>query len=302
MKLVEQTVEAYSNLLASDFPTPGGGSTAALNGALGCGFITMIARISLAKPAFAERRALLRHIITHAEMYRKVLLALVDEDTEAYNGIMAARALRNVNSHALMVHTAYSGADSAKVERSVTRPVEAVISSIPGVTKVTSISFYGSSTIAIALTDGTDKIAAASVIQHELTTVWNTMPKGAEIPQVSAFDPVEALRTALHTAVAVPFQIQQGALTAINLARSLSEGYYEGTASDLALAALNLETAARGAFLTVRSNLNHLAAIASIDAEYIQHKARESASLLEHAEHAARSVYAGAKALLSTHG
>ncbi|GHU52767.1 hypothetical protein FACS1894200_13300 [Spirochaetia bacterium] len=280
MKLIEQTVAAYSNLLASDFPTPGGGSTAALNGVLGCSFITMIARISLAKPAFAERKMLLQHIIEHAEMYRNVLLALVDEDTEAYNGIMAARSLRNVNGPAMMVHTT---ADSAK--RNVTRPVEAATSSIPNVTKIT-----GNSTIAI--TDGTDKTDAASAVQH-------TMPKGADTPQVSAFDPVEALRSALHTAVDVPFQIQQTALAALDLARSLSEGYYEGTASDLALAALNLETAVRGAFLTVRSNLNHLAAIASIDAEYIQHKTRESASLLERAEHLVRNVYAGAKALLS---
>ena len=39
MKLVEMTVTQFSNVLASDVPTPGGGSTAALAGALGATLI-----------------------------------------------------------------------------------------------------------------------------------------------------------------------------------------------------------------------------------------------------------------------
>jgi formiminotetrahydrofolate cyclodeaminase len=220
MKLIEQTIGAYSDLLASDFPTPGGGSTAALNGVLGCSFITMIARITLKKPGFAGSAALLRRISGESESLRQGLLALVDEDTEAYNGIMAARAA----------------------------------------------------------------------------------PQSTEV-----------LRGALKTAVETPLRILKSACAALDLARLLSGNYYTGTASDLALAACNLETAARGACLTIRINLNHIGAMHTADtkhvlhhtgeaytadAEYIQLKTRESAGLLAEAEDTARSIYDGAKTLL----
>jgi formiminotetrahydrofolate cyclodeaminase len=198
MKLVEQTLRAYSDLLASDFPTPGGGSTAALNGALGCSFIAMIARITLKKAAGGNGTALLPRIVEQAESLRGTLLALVDEDTEAYNGIMAARSM-----------------------------------------------------------------------------------------------PQSSLRGALKTAVETPFRILQAAHAALDLARSLSKNYYAGTASDLALAALNLEAAARGAYLTVRINLNHLE---DIGEEGVG--GGESAGWLAEAEDMARSIYDGAKALL----
>jgi formiminotetrahydrofolate cyclodeaminase len=205
MKLVEQTIGGYSDLLASDFPTPGGGSTAALNGALGCGFIAMIARITLKKLGFAGNSTLLQRIIDRSESLRQDMLALVDEDTAAYNGIMAARS----------------------------------------------------------------------------------MPKAAE-----------ALRGALKTAVETPSRILQAALAALDLAQSLSGNYYAGTASDLALAALNLEAAARGAYLTVRINLNHIRDSYAGDAEYVMRYGRESAARLAEAEALARSIYDGAKKLL----
>ncbi|GHV77564.1 formiminotransferase-cyclodeaminase [Spirochaetia bacterium] len=204
MKLIEQTIGAYSDLLASDFPTPGGGSTAALNGVLGCSFITMIARITEKKAGIAGDTALLRRIAAQAESLRQELLALIDEDTEAYNGIMAA------------------------------------------------------------------------------------------LPQPTG----DSLRGALKIAVETPLRILHAALTALNLARSLSEDYYAGTASDLALAALNLEAAAQGAYLTVRINLNHLSDISAADSDYVQRHASESAGRLAEAEGLARSIYDGAKALL----
>jgi formiminotetrahydrofolate cyclodeaminase len=107
-----------------------------------------------------------------------------------------------------------------------------------------------------------------------------------------------ALGAALKTAVETPFRILQAALTALGLARSLSTAYYTGTASDLALAACNLEAAARGAYLTVRINLNQLGALNDTDTEYELRYGRESAARLAEAEGMARSIYDGAKKLL----
>ena len=108
----------------------------------------------------------------------------------------------------------------------------------------------------------------------------------------------EALRNALKTAVETPFRILHASLAALDLARRLSENYYVGTASDLALAALNLEAAARGAYLTVRINLNHIGDAYAGDAEYVLHHGRESAERLAAAEAIAQGIYRGARALL----
>lgn len=60
---------------------------------------------------------------------------------------------------------------------------------------------------------------------------------------------------ALRGCVRPPLELLEGAAAALRLARELSARYYRPTASDVGIAALNLETAARGAYMTVCVNL-----------------------------------------------
>ncbi|MDR2485967.1 MAG: cyclodeaminase/cyclohydrolase family protein [Treponema sp.] len=93
MRLIDKTIADFSGLLACKTPTPGGGSTAALEAALGISLITMVAAITADKDGYACRREELRHIAGEAEGIRRNLLVLVDEDTAAYKGIMTVRSM-----------------------------------------------------------------------------------------------------------------------------------------------------------------------------------------------------------------
>lgn len=92
-RLVDLTVEAFTDLTASEAPAPGGGSIAALAGALGAALATMVANLSSHKRGWDERW---EEFSNHAERGKKHwtrLLQLVDEDTDAFNAIMAAFGL-----------------------------------------------------------------------------------------------------------------------------------------------------------------------------------------------------------------
>jgi formiminotetrahydrofolate cyclodeaminase len=101
MKLIDQTLEDFTGLLASENPTPGGGSTAALEAALGISLIAMVAVISGGKREYAHRKGELQRIAEEAQGIRQTLLALVEEDTAAYNAIMAAKGRSQEQPEAL---------------------------------------------------------------------------------------------------------------------------------------------------------------------------------------------------------
>jgi len=93
MKLPEMSITAFSDLLASDAPAPGGGSTAALAGALGVSLAAMVAGLTVGKKKYAEHEELAKSAIKDAEGIQKQLLELMDRDTEAFNGVSAVFAM-----------------------------------------------------------------------------------------------------------------------------------------------------------------------------------------------------------------
>ena len=89
MKLTEMTIPAFCQLLGSDAPAPGGGSSAALSGALGTALTTMVAALTTGKEKYAEHEALMQEILTEGEKLRLQLVDVIDRDTEAFNGVSA---------------------------------------------------------------------------------------------------------------------------------------------------------------------------------------------------------------------
>ena len=88
-KLIDLTVEGFANETASESPAPGGGSISAYMGALAAALGTMVANLSAHKAGWDDRW---EEFSDWAEKGRKLideLLALVDEDTESFNRIMA---------------------------------------------------------------------------------------------------------------------------------------------------------------------------------------------------------------------
>ncbi len=88
-KLVDMTCREFADETASESPAPGGGSISAYMGALAAALGTMVANLSAHKAGWDDRW---EEFSNHAEKGRNILdrlIALVDEDTEAFNRIMA---------------------------------------------------------------------------------------------------------------------------------------------------------------------------------------------------------------------
>jgi len=93
MKLVEQKICDFVDVLASDAPAPGGGSTAALSAAMGIALTQMVAALTVGKPKYAEHDELAQQILHDAQVFRLKLTDAVDKDTEAFNGVSAVFAM-----------------------------------------------------------------------------------------------------------------------------------------------------------------------------------------------------------------
>jgi len=85
-----KTIDDFLKTLASDAPTPGGGSVAALNGALGCALLEMVLDLTLGKEKFKEVWPDLEPIKTELEGLREELADSIDRDAKAYDTVTAA--------------------------------------------------------------------------------------------------------------------------------------------------------------------------------------------------------------------
>ena len=93
MKLVQMPVEGFLGELASDSPAPGGGSAAALAGAAAAALCAMVARLTLGREKLREAWPAMERLLPQAEELGTRLRGLVDEDTEAYASVVAARRM-----------------------------------------------------------------------------------------------------------------------------------------------------------------------------------------------------------------
>lgn len=92
-KLVDRTVRAFVEETASESAAPGGGSVSATVGALGAALATMVANLTAGKRGYDDR---LEEFSTWADRGKALhdeMLRLVDEDTDAFNAILAAFGL-----------------------------------------------------------------------------------------------------------------------------------------------------------------------------------------------------------------
>ena len=87
-KLVDFTVKGFADETASESMAPGGGSISAYVGALGVSLGTMVANLSAHKPGWDEKWEFYSKWAEKGQHYKKELLFLVDEDTNAFNKII----------------------------------------------------------------------------------------------------------------------------------------------------------------------------------------------------------------------
>src|SRR5947207_137710 len=86
----EPTLDGWIDSLAAGEPTPGGGSAAALAGTLAAALVTMVARLTIGRKAYAAVEQRAQDILVQAEALRGELRRLVDEDAAVYGAVSRA--------------------------------------------------------------------------------------------------------------------------------------------------------------------------------------------------------------------
>ena len=93
MELSELTVSSFANLLGSDAPAPGGGSTAALEGALGAALSAMVSALTLGRKKYADYQELAESANAAASALKEKFLVAMDHDTAVFNKFGDAMAM-----------------------------------------------------------------------------------------------------------------------------------------------------------------------------------------------------------------
>jgi len=90
MMLTEKPVTTFLDELASSAPAPGGGSVAALSGALGAALVSMVCNLTVGKEKYADVQEDIEVLLEKSEALRKELTDLLEEDVRAYTAYSKA--------------------------------------------------------------------------------------------------------------------------------------------------------------------------------------------------------------------
>ena len=91
--LTKKTVSAFLDELASSSPAPGGGSVAALSGALGAALTSMVCNLTIGKKKYVGVEDDMKRIVKQSEELRRRFTRLIDKDTDAFNKVIEAYGL-----------------------------------------------------------------------------------------------------------------------------------------------------------------------------------------------------------------
>ena len=94
-----------------------------------------------------------------------------------------------INPPYLVVYTSYPGAGPGEIERTITRVLEAALSGVSGLEKVTSMSRQGTSLVIMQFTYGSDLTEASLSVRDFLDRVRNYLPTASDSPMIFKFDP-----------------------------------------------------------------------------------------------------------------
>jgi formiminotetrahydrofolate cyclodeaminase len=106
MSLTDKSITAFLDELSSDAPAPGGGSVAALSGALGAALVSMVCNLTLDKKGYEDVQGEIKDLLAQSEALRAKLAGLLEKDVQAYTGYSKAAKMPR-------------GTDEEKAERQV---------------------------------------------------------------------------------------------------------------------------------------------------------------------------------------
>ena len=91
--MIQGSLQSFLDELAGSAPTPGGGSAAAIIGAMGAALVSMVCNVTLAKKGHEAVASELTAVRDESEQLRTRLTAMVADDIAAFDGLMAAYRL-----------------------------------------------------------------------------------------------------------------------------------------------------------------------------------------------------------------
>jgi glutamate formiminotransferase/formiminotetrahydrofolate cyclodeaminase len=118
-----RTVAGFVDDVAADTPAPGGGSVAALFASLAAALAAMVAGITYPRKDAEVHRASLASLGARAQELKARLLASIQEDADAFDGMMAARRLKGASPEE---RSAKEGAVQAATVRAIEVPLSVV--------------------------------------------------------------------------------------------------------------------------------------------------------------------------------
>ncbi|NPA74559.1 MAG: glutamate formimidoyltransferase [Euryarchaeota archaeon] len=105
-KLVDMRITEFADELSRNSPAPGGGSVAALNGALSASLISMVAALTHGKKKYKDVWEDVEKIGNEAQSLKHKFIELIDRDTEAFDAFMAAMKLPKKTEEEKMLRAA----------------------------------------------------------------------------------------------------------------------------------------------------------------------------------------------------
>src|SRR5580698_5364470 len=93
MTVTHDSLEKFLDDLAGGAPTPGGGSAAAIMGAMGAALVSMVCNVTIGKKGYEAVEGEMKAVREESERVRRRLTAMVAEDIAAFDSIMAAYKL-----------------------------------------------------------------------------------------------------------------------------------------------------------------------------------------------------------------
>jgi formiminotetrahydrofolate cyclodeaminase len=92
-KIKETAIEQFLDALASSGATPGGGSAAAIIGAMGAALVSMVCNLTIGKKKYADVEAEMKTVLAKAEALRHKLTGMIEDDVKAFDAVMGAYGL-----------------------------------------------------------------------------------------------------------------------------------------------------------------------------------------------------------------
>jgi formiminotetrahydrofolate cyclodeaminase len=88
--LIDLSIKEFLAKTAGSDPVPGGGSIAALNGAIASGLAEMVANLTIGKKKYEDREEQMKQLAASANNHRVFFLEDIDADSDAYNKVFDA--------------------------------------------------------------------------------------------------------------------------------------------------------------------------------------------------------------------